>query len=74
MASKRSIKNEIKLLEKEIKELEQKRLRSQAGIIEAAIEDLPPHEEDMHFFKMYTAEINVKRELVKKLNTQLHAR
>lgn len=62
---------EINILEKEISLLEAKRARSQAVIIEALISKTQPDDTDVQFFRTFTAEINVKREHLQELYTEL---
>ena len=71
MIPKREIAREKLLLEDEIKELEIKRSRSQAALIEALISKRDPSEDEMRFFRTYTAEIEIKREKLKKLDDLL---
>lgn len=58
---------EMSMLEEEIKELEIKRSRSQASLIDALISRREPNEDDVRFFRTYTAEIDIKREKLQKL-------
>lgn len=62
---------EINVLEKEISVLEAKRSRSQAVIIEALISKTTPDDTDVQFFRTFSAEIEVKRERLQELYTQL---
>ena len=71
MSNKREVAKEKLLIEEEIKALEVKRSRSQAALIEAIISKQEPSEEEMQFFRTYTAEIEVKREKLAELNEQL---
>lgn len=71
MSLKKELAREIKLIEEEIKELEVKRSRSEASIIEALISKTKPTDDDAVFFRTFTAEIEVKRERLQKLTREL---
>ncbi len=59
---KKELKREIDILESEIKELEIKRSRSEASLLEALISRREPDADEVKFFRTYNAEIDVKRE------------
>lgn len=69
--TKSQIIKEIHFLEEEIRELEIKRSRSQASLIEKLLSHEPVVDADAQFFRMFTAEIEVKREQLQKLTKQL---
>lgn len=71
MMSRSKLAKEIHALEEEIKILEIKRSRSQASIIEALLSRTNPTDDDVQFFRTFTAEIEVKREQLQKLTKQL---
>lgn len=71
MSLKKDLAKEITLLEKEMRELEFKRTRSMAALMEAVISRRDPNEDEMQFFRQYTAEIEVKREKLIELTNQL---
>lgn len=71
MSAKKELAKEIHILEEEIKVLEIKRSRSQAALIEALISREQPDEEEMQFFRTFTADIEVKRERMIALTAQL---
>lgn len=71
MFQRNKLVKELHMLEEEIKILEIKRSRSQAALIEALISKQEPTEADMQFFRTYSAEIEVKREQLQKLTSQL---
>ena len=71
MSLKKDLAKEIGLLEKEMQELERKRSRSMAALIESLISKKDPDEFEMQFFRQYTAEIEVKREKLVELTEQL---
>ena len=67
MSQRSKLAKEIHILEEEIKALEIKRSRSQASLIEALISRRDPDPTDAEFFRMFTAEIDVKRENLQNL-------
>ena len=71
MSLKKDLAKEISILEKEMRELEMKRTRSMAALVEALISKETPNEREMQFFRQYSAEIEVKREKLIELNDQL---
>lgn len=71
MSMKKELKKEINLLEDEIRELEIKRSRSQASLIEALISKKEPDQAEMQFFRTYTADIDIKREQLARLKKKL---
>lgn len=73
MSMKREIARQIQIIEAEIKELEAKRARSQAALIEALISRRTPEESEMRFFRQYTADIEVKREQLSILTKRLES-
>lgn len=73
MSQRSKLAKEIHILEEEIKALEIKRSRSQASLIEALISRRDPDPTDAEFFRMFTAEIDVKRENLQNLTRQLES-
>ena len=71
MSAKKDLAKEIGLLEKEMQELESKRSRSMAALMESLISRVDPDEFEMQFFRQYTAEIEIKREKLIELTTRL---
>ena len=75
MSLKKDLAKEIAIVEKEMQELESKRARSMAALIEALISKRDPSEKEMQFFRQYSAEIEVKREklidMVERLKTMM---
>ncbi len=71
MSLKRDLAKEIGLLEKEMRELEFKRTRSMAALMEAMVSHVDPDETELRFFREYSAEIEVKRERLIEMNEQL---
>ena len=71
MSLKRDLAREIQVLEDEIKELESKRLRSMASLLESVISKSEISTDEARFFRTYSAEIEVKREKLVQLKKQL---
>ena len=71
MSVRKDLAKEINILEKEMRELEFKRTRSMAALMESLISKEDPAEEEMQFFRQYSAEIEVKRERLIQLTEQL---
>ena len=71
MSLKKDLAKEIGILEKEMQELESKRARSMASLIESLISRRDPQEMEMQFFRQYTAEIEVKREKLIEMTERL---
>lgn len=61
------LNREISDLEAEIELLEEKRTRSQAALLDAVLDGVEPNSEDMDYFRLFTAQIEVKREKLQKL-------
>ena len=71
MSLKKDLAKEIGVVEKEMQELESKRARSMASLIESLISRRDPQEMEMQFFRQYTAEIEVKREKLIEMTERL---
>ncbi|MCQ2435803.1 MAG: hypothetical protein MJ101_02755 [Clostridia bacterium] len=71
MFEKMKIKKLLSQKKKLIIELEQKRMRSQAAIMEAILAHESPSDEDTDFFNEYTAKINQLRTDIHELQSQL---
>ena len=71
MSLRKDLAKEINILEKEMRELESKRSRSMAALMEAVVSKREPEETELQFFRQYTAEIEVKRERLIELTEQL---
>ena len=71
MSLKKDLAKEIAVIEKEMQELESKRVRSMSALVEALISKRDPEEQEMQFFRQYSAEIEVKREKLIDLTKQL---
>ena len=62
MFEKQKLKGTIKKLKQEINDIEAKRSRSQAALVQAILEQKDPSDEDVEFFNRYTAEIEQVRD------------
>ena len=71
MSLKKDLAKEIGMLEKEMAELESKRVRSMAALMESLISRRDPDNSEMQFFRQYSAEIEIKREKLIELNNKL---
>ena len=71
MSLKKDLAKEIGVLENEMSELENKRVRSMAALMESLISRRDPNEFEMQFFRQYSAEIEIKREKLIELNERL---
>lgn len=71
MFKKRKKKSEIARLKKEIEELEKKRYRSQAALVEAILKNITPSDEDTDYFNRYSAEIDLRRTSIHTLENEL---
>lgn len=65
MFEKKKLKNEIKNLKQQINDIEAKRSRSQAALVQAILEQKDPDDGDVEFFNKYTAEIEAVRDRLK---------
>ena len=73
MSKKSVLKNAIADTEKAIDELEKKRNRSQAAILEAYLTNNHPNNADVEYFLTYCKLIEVERENLQKLKDELQA-
>lgn len=74
MSKRNSLAKEIHSLEEEIKLLEVKLNRSMRVVIEALVSRELPKDEDLQFFRTFSAEIDVKREQLQKLVKELESK
>ena len=74
MSRRNALAKEIHALEEEIKLLEIKLNRSMRVIIEALVSREQPKDDDLQFFRTFSAEIDIKREQVQKLVSELENR
>lgn len=71
MSKKTDLKKAIADSLKEIELLERKRTRSQAALVDAIISNQKPREEDIKYFKAYTALIESERENLQRRQAEL---
>lgn len=71
MSQRSKLAKEISALEEEIRQLEIKRSRSMAVVVEAIISRTTPNDTDVQFFRTFNAEIEIKREELQSLTKQL---
>ena len=71
MSLKKDLAKEIGVLEREMQELESKRVRSMAALMESLISRRDPNQFEMQFFRQYSAEIEIKREKLIELTERL---
>ena len=71
MSLKKDLAKEIGVLEREMQELESKRVRSMAALMESLISRRDPNQFEMQFFRQYSAEIEIKREKLIELTEKL---
>ena len=62
MFEKMKLKKAIKVSKERIAEIEQKRTRSQAALVEAILRHTEPDDRDVDFFNQFTAQIDAERE------------
>ena len=70
---KAKLKKAIKVSKERIEEIEQKRSRSQAALIEAILKNTQPDDADVDFFNRFTEQIEAERENLHKLQKELEA-
>ena len=71
MFEKFTLKRCIKKYKKKIEEIEKKRIRSQAALINAILSNTTPDDTDVDYFNRYTAEIEELRSKMKELEISL---
>ena len=71
MANKAEIKKKIAKAKREIKTLEQKRLRSQGNLLEAFVDKQEPSKSDVDYFKTLSSLIRLQRETLHLLEEEL---
>lgn len=71
VATKEDLKKQIAKLKREIKSLEQKRMRSQASLMLTLVDGAPFNEREVEFFKTLTSMINLNREKLQMLKEAL---
>lgn len=73
MFEKSKLKKAIKKSKERIAEIEQKRTRSQAALVEAILRHTEPNDKDVDFFNMFTAQIDEERDNLHRLQQELDA-
>ena len=73
MFKKMKLKKEIEQCKKDIAELEQKRTRSQAALVEAILLKTEPKDDDVDFFNKFTEQIEEERQRMHELMKELDA-
>ncbi len=68
---KRKVKKEIKICLQTIAEIERRRNRSQAALLQAILMHQPPENDDVEWFNKYTGEIAACRKCLEELQKQL---
>lgn len=71
MFEKLKLKKQYKKCLLEIEQLEAKRERPQAAIVEAILTNSTPSDDDTDYFNMYTREINKRRERLREIKAKL---
>ena len=65
-----SLNIKIKKYKKQIAMIEKKRIRSQAALIEAILQNKSPSDTDVDYFNQYTAQIDYFREKIHELQSK----
>ena len=73
MFKKMKLKKEIEQSKQKIAELEQKRARSQAALVEAILLKTEPKDDDVDFFNKFTEQIEQERQRMHELMKELDA-
>lgn len=71
MSKKSALKRKISDSEKEIENLEKKRVRSQSALLEAILCNTKPNDADVEYFKVFSSLIEVERANLRKLKEEL---
>lgn len=71
MSKKEDLLKEIAVVKEELAELEQKRLRSQASLMESLIDKEEPKEQEKSYFKTLSSLIKLQREKLQMLTDEL---
>lgn len=74
MFERAKLKKEIKTTMQQIQDLENRRIRSQAALVQAILEHKDPNDTDVEFFNKYTEQINTAREQLHRLQTELETK
>ncbi len=71
MSKKSELKKMISETESEIVALEKKRERSQSVLLNAVVSKTDPNPTDVEYFRVFTALIDERRELLRRYNAEL---
>ena len=71
MFEKAKLKKELKALKKQIEEVEKKRYRSQAQLVEAILKQETPNDDDVDYFNKYTDQIEQIRAQIQSVSSKL---
>ena len=74
MSKKSELKKAIEECELEIKSLEQKRMRSQSALLESVLTNTKPDEQEMEFFRVFSALVKKEREKLIALTNELQGK
>lgn len=73
MFEKAKLKKKIKNYLSQIEELEKKRARSQAALVEAILTHKSPNDKDVDYFNNYTSQINEVRDRLHEIQAKYDA-
>jgi len=73
MFNRLKLKRQINNQKKVIKQLEQRRLRSQAALVEAILSNTSPNDKDVEYFNDFSTRIDIERDRLKKLVAEYEA-
>ncbi len=73
MFEKWKLNKKINQCKKTIAEIEKRRIRSQAALVEAILTNSVPNDEDVDYFNTFTAQINAVRDEMQNYQKQLDA-
>lgn len=71
MFEKMKLKKAIERSKERITEIEQRRTRSQAALVEAILQQKDPDDKDVDYFNQFTAQIEEERSILHRLMKQL---
>ncbi|MCR5693820.1 MAG: hypothetical protein K6G89_02475 [Clostridia bacterium] len=71
MFEKMKLNKEIKKCKQHIEEIEKRRARSQAALIEAILKNAQPNDDDVDYFNQFTSLIEKERDNLHKLQREL---
>ncbi len=71
MFEKSRLKKKIKMCKREIQDLEQRRTRSQAALVEAILTNTTPDDQDVEYFNNFTHQINTIRNRMQEYQSKL---